>query len=234
MLPGGSGKGTTTHPVSALARLGAALARLLPLALAPVALAPFALAGPPPTGGASAGGGHAALRSFTLQPGSAVTFRASDAFGGFSGEAPIASLSLEADPRRLADTLGSVTVKSKAVTTGNFLRDVNAARTVFEASEYPTIRFRVNAVDVRSGSLVDGAAVEVAVHGHLRMHGVEREVVARGRVTRSGDELEAMLSMQLRLSDFDMKRPRFFTVVVGDVIQVHVHLILGMQSRPAG
>lgn len=213
----------------AVARLLAALACLILFALGPAALA-----GVPGVSGAPSSGRDGAARPVALLPESAVTFHASDAFGGFDGRAPIDSFSMMMDPQDLATTQVHIDLKSDAVTTGNFLRDVNASRTVFEASQYPTISYRVDAVDAQPSSLADGGAAAVTVDGTLRMHGVERAVVARGRVTRSGNGLEATLAMQVRLSDFDMTAPRFFTVVVDDVIQVRVHLFLRMQTASSG
>lgn len=172
-------------------------------------------------------------REAVLQPQSAITFHASDAFGGFDGKAPIASFGLRLDPENLASAQGSLVVKSDAVTTGNFLRDVNAARTVFETSRYPLIRYVITGVESEPPALPDGHSARLTVTGTLDMHGVERREVARGEVSRSGEVLDATLSLPVRLSDFDMTRPRFFTVVVDDVVQVEVHLVLELQA-PAG
>ncbi|HKI56348.1 MAG TPA: YceI family protein [Trueperaceae bacterium] len=169
-------------------------------------------------------------RAAALEPSSTITFHASDAFGGFDGKAPIAAFSLELDPSRLSGARGRVAVKSDAITTGNFLRDVNAARTVFDAARYPEIVYQVTAVQADPASLPDGRTADVTVTGLLHMHGVERSVVAHGRLTRSGDALEATLALPVRLSDFGMTRPRLFTVVVDDVVQVRVHLLLHIAS----
>ena len=202
-------------------------------------LAVTAAAGAPDAGGApraraDATGADPSLRQVALEPASAITFHASDAFGGFDGKAPVAAFSMELDPERPASAQGSVDVKSDAVTTGNFLRDVNAARTVFESSRYPTIRYTLSSVHADPASLRDGGGADLTVRGRLRMHGIEREVAAHGEVSRHGDRLEATLSMPVRLSDFGMTRPRFLTVVVEDTVQVHVHLLLRVEATPSG
>lgn len=224
-----SRKGTASRSAGAVAHLVAALA-----ALVPISLTPAAMAGVPGVKGPASGARGPAVRPVTLLPGSTITFHASDALGGFDGGAPISSISISMDPRHLARTSGSVHLMSDAVTTGNFLRDVNAHRTVFEVSRYPTISYSISAVEAHPSALADGRAVDVVVRGKLRMHGVDRDVAATGRITRSGNRLDATLSMQVRLSDFNMTRPRLFTVVVADVIQVRVHLVLQMQPERTG
>ncbi len=217
--------GAAPRSTAAVQRLLPVLAVVLPMTLASVAVASL------PGGNATASGARdGAVVSFAVLPGSTIIFHASDPLGGFDGEAPIASASIAMDLRNVAGIQGTLLLSSDAVTTGNFLRDVNAHRTVFEASRYPTIDYRVSAVEAQPSSLADGGAVDVVVTGRLRMHGVARDVVARGEVTRSGDRLDAILKMQVRLSDFGMTRPRFFTVVVADVVQVRVHLVLQLPS----
>lgn len=188
-------------------------------------------AGAVATGADVAGSG---LRAATLGPSSAITFQASDAFGGFDGKAPVNAFSLKLDPRRPASAQATLEVKSDAVTTGNFLRDVNAARTVFESSDYPVIRYTLTGVKADPAILPDGRSADVTVRGRLRMHGVEREVVAHGKVRRHGGELDADLSLPIRLSDFHMTRPHFLTVTVEDRVEVDVHLVLRLAPAEGG
>lgn len=194
--------------------------------------------GPDPAGayrtGAEPSGAEPGLRTVMLDPTSAITFHASDAFGGFDGKAPVASFSSKLDPGRPESAQGSVEVDSDAVTTGNFLRDVNAARTVFESSTYPTIRYTLTDVQADPASLHDGDTSEATVRGRLRMHGVTREVVAHGVIVRAGDELDVRLALPVRLSDFDMARPRFLTVTVDDEVEVQVHVLLRVEAAGGG
>lgn len=197
------------------------------------------LAGAPDVGGSNTGNAGVretdeTLLPATLEPASAITFHASDGFGGFDGEAPVASFSLKLDPARPASARGSLEIRSDAVTTGNFLRNVNAARTVFDSRRYPTIRYMLEAVQAHPASLPDGGRADLTVRGRLQMHGVERDVTAHGAVSRRGGVLDVTLSLQLRLSDFDMTRPHILTVVVDDLIKLHVHLLLRLDAAQGG
>lgn len=223
----------TLHPDRRADPRPARAGQIVRLALATLALSSVAAAGVPGVG-RPAPGSDPGLRSVTLGSGSAITFHASDAFGGFDGKAPIAAFSLRLNPDRLASARGSVEVKTGAITTGNFLRDVNAARTVFQSSQYPTIRYTLESVRATPASLPDGGAADLTVVGRLRMHGVERSEVAHGTVRRSGTELDVTLSFVVRLSDYGMTRPRLFTVVVDDAVQVHVHVTLHMAASTHG
>lgn len=163
---------------------------------------------------------------------SAITFHASDAFGGFDGRVPVAGFSAAVDPQRPTSAQATIVVRTSAITTGNVLRDMNAARAVFEASRFPTIRYTLTAVTSRPASLREARSAAVSVRGRLRMHGVERDVVARGEVSRTEGGLDVRLTLPLRLSDFGMTRPRLFAVVVDDTVDVRVHLVLRL--LPAG
>lgn len=173
-----------------------------------------------------------ARRRAELQPGSAITFQARDPLHAFGGRAPIARLELTLNPSKPATASGFVTVHTSAITTGNVIRDLNARRGVFQSGRYPTARYTIESVQAHPSSLSPGAGSRVAVTGALTMHGVTRDVTATGTLRRRNDLLDVRLAFDVRLSDFHMHRPRFFTLVVNDDVKVHVKLVLKL--APAG
>lgn len=167
-----------------------------------------------------------------LLEGSTVDFRATDPLESFTGHAPVASAALRVDPAHPATARGSVTVRAASITTGNLVRDRNAARGVFEADRYPVLRYTISDVQADPTDLASGATVRLVVTGTLTMHGITRKVTARGTVLRQGDRLTAELRFDVRLSDFGMDRPRFLFLQVDDLVTVQVELVVQSPAAP--
>ena len=164
--------------------------------------------------------GPVAAAQLELVPDSAVEYTASDPGDTWSGRAPVAALTFNLDPDNVRAATLSVTLQPGAFDSGNFIRDANARRVVFETSQYPDIRFDLASARTPDNRLADGATAQVALSGTLTMHGVTREVTTTATVSHTGATFTATGAFDILLSDYDMKRPSFFGASVDDAVQV--------------
>jgi polyisoprenoid-binding protein YceI len=163
---------------------------------------------------------------------STIGFRATDPLESFTGHAPVAAATLRVDPAHPATARGSLTVRADAITTGNLVRDRNAARGVFQVGRYPVIRYTIADVQADPTELPSGGTARLVVTGTLTLHGTTRRVVARGTVVRHADRLDAKLHFDVRLSEFGMDRPRFLFIRVDDLVAVQVDLAVQSSVSP--
>ena len=164
--------------------------------------------------------GTLAAAQLELVPSSTVEYTASDPSGSWSGRAPVSSLRFSLDPDNVRAAQLSVTVQPGRFDSGNFIRDANARRVVFETGEYPDIRFELARVQTQDNRLADGTSTQLELSGTLNMHGVAREVTTTATVSRSGGTFTATGVLTVKLSDYGMKRPSFFGTSVDDAVQV--------------
>lgn len=182
---------------------------------------------PPGFGAARAAQNAGDLLRAQMQEQSRVRYHASDPRDAWTGTAPIEALELRFDVADLRRLRLRVEVPAGAFDSGNFIRDANARRALFEAARFPWIVFeaeRAQAADGVPADLPDGASRELTLEGMLTLHGVTRPLSPSVRVTRRGDLLTAETSFDVRLSDFDMRRPSLLGVVVDDLVRVEVEI----------
>jgi hypothetical protein len=166
-------------------------------------------------------------QEFTLQD-STVTYSARDAQGSWQGRAPLSSLSLRAEPDGLRV---SAELEPGAFSSGNFIRDGNARFTVFEVNRYPTATLS-GVLPLTPEMLAPAPESQpqetrtqsAQFRGQLTLHGITRDLSFPVTVTRSGFEARAQGSFAVQLSDFEMRRPSLFGVVVDDRVEVSVSL----------
>lgn len=168
-------------------------------------------------------------QEFTLQ-GSTVTYSARDAQGSWQGRAPLSSLSLRAEPGGLRV---SAELEPGAFNSGNFIRDGNARFTVFEVNRYPTATLSgvLPLAPEMLGAAPESQTQETRTQsaqfsGQLTLHGVTRDLSFPVTVVSSGPQASARGSFAVQLSDFEMRRPSLFGVVVDDRVEVSVSLTL--------
>lgn len=177
--------------------------------------------------------GAAPLRLHLLPDESQLQFQARDALGGFEGRFDSLAGQLRFDAGDPASAAGAVSADPASIDTGNGARDANARRVVLEPDRYPTLRFRLGTLRLADGALEGGGSSVLTVEGELTLHGVSRPLTVSGTARRDGERLQVDASFEVRLSDFDMARPRFLFVVVEDAIAVTVHLVFGPDA-PGG
>lgn len=160
---------------------------------------------------------------FTPDPSSFVEYHAADERGAFTGRAPLAEVSLDLDPENLRVADLKVRVHPAEFDSGNFLRDTNARRTVFDTAAYPEIRLEVTRLSTEGNALSEGLN-ELSLVGDLTMHGVTQEVRFPLIVRLEGETLSASGEFSVLLSDFGMSRPSFLGWVVEDTVQVRIEV----------
>lgn len=156
--------------------------------------------------------------------GGTVTYTASQPGEVWQGRAPIARLEGTLDPENVRATRVRVVLEPARFNSGNILRDTNARRTVFNVREYPEITFELRHASTEGNRLPDGASQAVAVRGELTMHGVTRPLETILTVSRSGASVRVQGGFSVLLSDFNMRRPTFFTRVVDDAVTIALEL----------
>ena len=161
-----------------------------------------------------------AIAQLELMPSSGVEYTASDPSGSWSGRAPVASLTFKLDPNNVRTAQLSVTVQPGAFDSGNFIRDANARRVVFETGQYPDITFELAALQTSKNNLEDGETLHLTLFGTLTMHGVSHDLTTPATVNRSGATFTASGAFDVLLSDYGMRRPSFFGTEVDDRVQL--------------
>ena len=168
----------------------------------------------------------ALAQSVTVAPESVVVYEASDDSNRWQGEAPVESVTLSLDPENVRSSGLTVTLKPGDFDSGNFIRDTNARRTVFETNEYPEITFTAEGIAAEGNSLADGERKAVNLRGDLTMHGVTNEVRLPVSVSRDGATLTATGAFSVLLSDYEMKRPSFLSNTVNDEVTLEFDITL--------
>ncbi len=129
---------------------------------------------------------------------------------------------------RFRGARANLVVQTASVKTKESKHLANLRNQVLEVGRYPRIRLRVDAAKS------DGDPVEyrrerewkVKARGRLLMHGVEREVPLRFRLTDSGAEIFVRGEGPLRLSRFNMSPPSVLLLVPGsDRVTVRVRIV---------
>lgn len=147
-----------------------------------------------------------------------VSYAARTPSHAWEGRAPVEVLRLQFDdeaPNRNLDL--EIVLEAASFSSGNFARDINARRTVFETGLYPEITFTGKRLSGGT-DLSKNGEYERELSGTLTMHGVTRELTTPLTLTRRGANLSVSGSFEVLLSDFEMERPSLFGSVVEDSV----------------
>lgn len=166
-----------------------------------------------------------------LEPESYIEYYASDDADSWRGRAPIEELVLHLAEDNLRHVRLELSIDPARFNSGNFVRDGNARRSVFQTQRYPRIHFEASQVSPNVRGFADGDARELSISGTLTMHGHSRPLQVRMGVRRRGDELFASGDFSVLLSDFSMTRPRFFNRQVHDEVRINVVIRARLQPR---
>jgi polyisoprenoid-binding protein YceI len=161
----------------------------------------------------------------TLSPDSFVEYDASDPNATWTGRANVSRLEFSLNTERLTDSSLTIAVNSGDFNSGNIFRDTNARRTVFESSAYPEIVFVSKQIRADADTLADGESREVTLVGDLTMHGVTQELETIATVARGGSTITATGSFEVNYTDFGMRQPTLFTVVVNPTVIIRFNVV---------
>ncbi len=165
-----------------------------------------------------------AQSTLTLNPESFVEYDARDQNAAWTGRAPVARLEFTL-AENLADSSLTIAVKPGDFSSGNFIRDTNAERTVFEIGKYPEIVFVSTNIQTDAATLADGESRDVTLMGDMTMHGVTKELATTLTVIRAGNIITATGGFEVKLTDFGMRQPELFGVVVEDTVTVRFNVV---------
>jgi polyisoprenoid-binding protein YceI len=168
-----------------------------------------------------------APRSAALQEGT-LSFDGHATTGDFVGTTTSVTGAATSGPD-LATTRGWVEAPVATLHTGNKLRDRDM-RSVMEVEKYPTMRYDLTDVTVRSTS---ADSSDVTLRGTLRLHGVSRSVDIPATVARDGDVTRVVGTFPVNVSDYQV---RGLTKVLGMLRmqeRIEVHLALRFDVAPA-
>lgn len=165
----------------------------------------------------------------TLSPESFVEYDASDVNATWTGRAPVSRLEFTLNPESLADSSLTIAVNSGDFNSGNIFRDTNARRTVFESSTYPEIIFVSKQIRADVDTLADGENRQVTLTGDLTMHGVTQELETVATVALTGNTVTATGSFEVNYTEFGMRQPTLFTVVVNPTVTLRFNVVGEMQ-----
>lgn len=167
----------------------------------------------------------------TLLEGSLVRYDASAGWEAWQGVAPARIERLSFDDGDLASLRLEIRVAADEFESGNFFRDRNARRVVFETADHPDVIFELDevaATDGPPGALPDGAERALTLTGTLDLHGVRRTVDVPVTVRREGDRLAVTGGFAVLISDYAMTAPSVFGRGVDDEVTIRFDLVVAL------
>lgn len=129
---------------------------------------------------------------------------------------------------------GEAVVDLTAGATGNAGRDNKMHQEVLESARFPEAVFAPNRVEGRFSA---EATSELQVHGVLRIHGAEHEIILSARVETKGAGWTATLQGELPYTQWGMKNPSTLFLRVSDKVQLEIRAsgrnLHAIAERPA-
>jgi polyisoprenoid-binding protein YceI len=159
-----------------------------------------------------------------------VRYEARDALTAWSGVAEIADLVVTFDPEDIRTLRLAAVVHPASFSSGNFLRDLQARREVFQVDAHPEARLSARAAaDTPFGPLPVGGTLSLVLDAELTLHGVTRAYRIEASLQRGGsgdaaeaDHVHAEASFVVSLTAHGMRRPTLFGLVTDDEVRVSV------------
>ena len=168
--------------------------------------------------------------------GSRVTFVSDAPLETINGVSSQISGNISIDPSRLASASATVTVPISSLRTGIDLRDEHLrAENWLDAEHHPNITFELTGLSGAS-ALQPGQSANVRIRGRVSLHGVTKNIEARGRVMYmpltdemraspgiDGDVLRFRARFKLRLTDFGVAIPLPVRLKVSNEITISIN-----------
>jgi polyisoprenoid-binding protein YceI len=173
--------------------------------------------------GAGAASAQRAIPAGTVREGT-LSFDGRATVGDFTGTTTTVTGEMTGGDS-LPAVRGWVEAPVRTLKTGNDRRDRDLNRSM-ESEKYPTIRFELTGVELRSSA---GDSVLVALQGHFIIHGVTRETTVPASVVFLPDAVRLHGETPLNLKDYGIGG---LTKMMGmlkmhEEIVVHVDLVFG-------
>ncbi|MCP4292485.1 MAG: YceI family protein [bacterium] len=159
---------------------------------------------------------------------SEIIFKSKAPLEKFDGKTKKLSGFFEAD---LSNLVGPVTLEVEidlaSFDTGKKKRNKHMRENHLETEKFPSSWFRAGSIKSSSKpSLVTGESVSIVLSGELDLHGVRKAHEVTLKLTRTDDGAVTIEGeFQVKLSDHDIKRPKFLVMKLADEQLVLVNLL---------
>lgn len=150
------------------------------------------------------------------------------------------------DPHDLTANLsGTLSVDLTTLKTGIELRDEHMRERNLQTREFPVAKFDLVSVEgLPKDITLSDSAQAATFKGRFTIHGVTREIEAKGKVRYSrvnstseneffGDSLIIAVKFQIRLDDYEIPRPRALFLKLAETIEIEVKATLLAGNRSA-
>jgi polyisoprenoid-binding protein YceI len=142
--------------------------------------------------------------------------------GGFEAKTNALDGELSMSAQRPGEVDGTLVVDLKTLETGISLRDTHMREQYLEVQkgeQFAAARLnRIRLAGIEPASLAGNGTFT----GMLTLHGVEREVTGKAEVKSSGESLQVLATFPVKVSDFNIQKPRYLGVGVKDQVTVAV------------
>jgi len=165
--------------------------------------------------------------TWTVTDGSTVVFTSKAPMESFDGKTDQISGSITVEADDLSGELSMrMVVDLASLDTGIGMRNTHMRENHLETEEFPEAVFTGQSiVQTSAPALASGQPVELMVRGLFNLHGVEREMDIPATVTLAADgSLTVESAFEVKLSDHEIKRPKFLVMKLADEQQVKVTL----------
>lgn len=144
---------------------------------------------------------------------------------------------ISVDSQDVSQISGRLVVDLASFDTGIGLRNDHMREQFLHTDEYPEAVLVLLAARPKNGkSLQDGKTLELEVDGDLTLHGVTRPVTVEAEVTyhqeseqtrarAAGDLINVDAQFEIKLTDFDIERPKMLILKVADEVQLKVEAV---------
>jgi len=123
---------------------------------------------------------------------------------------------------------GAVIVDVTSGASGSAARDRKMHKDVLESQRYPEAVFTPGRVE---GRFASEGVTELQVHGLIKIHGAEREMMFQTRVEIKGDQLIANLHLVMPYTQWGIKNPSTFILRVSDKVQLDIRATAHTHAR---
>jgi polyisoprenoid-binding protein YceI len=168
---------------------------------------------------------QASATAFQLEPSSYISYAATAGSGdAWSGQAPLERLTLSFDLNKPLETDFEVILRPERFDSGNGPRDGTARGSVFEVGVYPEIRFVSQSVTGDDKAMKLGDKRNFKVLGKMTLHGVTKSLELPVNVWWDGKMLRVGTQFGIRLSSFNINRPKFLWLEVDDIVKLDIQI----------
>ncbi len=170
---------------------------------------------------------------FNVAPGppNLVKFDSKATAESFSGTTGQVNGTINFDPESLADSVQvAMTVDLASLDTGIAIRNKHMREDHLQTDQYPTATFHGGRIrNALDHSLAGGKTVRFDLDGEFQIHGVTRRITVPMEATLTGETpgkrtVHVVGHFPVTLADYNISRPRFLMLRLGETQQVTIDL----------